>query len=286
MALLPKWLHGVRIVATCHSAEIAMAGKSKLSSAVLARCLQAADVNTANSRHTARLVWEISGEQAHVLPYGATVKIDAETLPANSEPFLLFSGRLIPRKGVRYLLEAMPRILERHPIKLVITGDGPLREPLQAQAEKLGLSRWVQFAGFVTNERLSELFRSCTAYVHPAIHDERGDTEGLGVVLIEALRNRKPVIASNVGGIVDVIKDGDTGLLVPEKDPEALAAAVVRVLNDPGEAARLGTQGFAYASEFFDWERITGQLERLYFAALAPDSTRVDATPAGLPTTP
>jgi glycosyltransferase involved in cell wall biosynthesis len=265
MVLLPKWLNGVRIVSSCHSAEIAMASKNRLSLAVLAACLRAADVNTANSSHTARLVREISGEDAHVVPYGATVKIQP---PSSSvEPFLLFSGRLIPRKGICYLLEAMPRILDSHPIKLIITGDGPLREALTAQAKKLGLSRWVEFAGFVTNERLGELFRTCTVYVHPAIYDDRGDTEGLGIVLIEALFNRKPVIASNVGGIVDVIKDGETGLLVPAKDPQALASAVVRVLNDPAEAMRLGTRGYAYASRFFDWERITDDIERLYFAA-------------------
>jgi phosphatidyl-myo-inositol dimannoside synthase len=265
MALLPKWLNGVRVVSTCHSAEIALAGKNKLSLAVLAGCLRAADVNMANSSHTARLVRQISGEHAHVVPYGATVKIEKPS--GSTESFLLFSGRLIPRKGVCYLLEAMPRILACHPIKLVITGDGPLREALTAQVKKLGLSRWVEFAGFVTNQRLGELFRTCTVYVHPAIYDERGDTEGLGVVLIEALFNHKPVIASSVGGIVDVIKDGETGLLVPAKDPQALASAVLRVLNDPAEAARMGTRGYAYASRFFDWERITDDIERLYFAA-------------------
>jgi glycosyltransferase involved in cell wall biosynthesis len=249
-----------------------MAGKNKFSLAVLAGCLRAADVNTANSSHTARLIREISGEHAHVVPYGATVQIDPAS--SNTEPFLLFSGRLIPRKGVCYLLEAMPRILERHPIKLVITGDGPLREALTAQAKELGLTRWVEFAGFVTNQRLGELFRTCTVYVHPAICDDRGDTEGLGVVLIEALFNRKPVIASDVGGIVDVIKNGETGLLVPEKDPQALASAVIRLLNDPAEAVRLGARGYAHAARFFDWERITDDLERLYFAAVKHSPAR------------
>jgi glycosyltransferase involved in cell wall biosynthesis len=281
MAFLPKWLNGVRIVATCHSAEIALASKSKLSTAVLARCLQAADMNTANSSHTARLVREISGEVAHVLPYGATIKI--EPASDSAVPFLLFSGRLIARKGVCYLLEAMQWIVESHPIKLIITGDGPERTPLAAQVEKLGLGDWIEFAGFVTNERLSELFRTCTIYVHPAIYDDRGDTEGLGVVLIEALLNRKPVVASNVGGIVDVIKDEDTGLLVPEKDPPALASAVLRLLGDPAEASRLGARGYAYASEFFDWELITDDLEQIYFGALEHSSTGQKAPPPNVP---
>lgn len=93
MAFLVKWLNGVRVVATCHSAEIAMASKSKLTTAVLARCLQAADVNTANSSHTAWLVREISGEIAHVLPYGSTVKIG----PASD----ISARRIFNREGHR-----------------------------------------------------------------------------------------------------------------------------------------------------------------------------------------
>ena len=108
----------------------------------------------------------------------------------------------------------------------------------------LGLGEIVRFAGFVSNEALSSLFQSCSIYVHPAIYDSKGDTEGLGVVLVEALSNRKPVVASEVGGIVDVIKDGQTGLLVPEKNPEAIAEAVLRLLNEPEFAQRLGEQGF------------------------------------------
>jgi glycosyltransferase involved in cell wall biosynthesis len=116
MVFLSKWLKGVRIVCTYHRAEITMARKNRLSLAVLAGCLRAADMNTANSSYTARLVREISGEHVHVVPYGATVKIEPPS--GRTEPFLLFSGRLIARKGVCYLLEAMPRILECHPIRL------------------------------------------------------------------------------------------------------------------------------------------------------------------------
>jgi glycosyltransferase involved in cell wall biosynthesis len=76
-----------------------------------------------------------------------------------------------------------------------------------------------------------------------------------------------------------VIKNGDTGLLVPEKDAVALAMAVLRVLNDPAEAGRLGARGYAYASEFFDWERITDELERFYFTALGLTLTRAEAAP-------
>jgi glycosyltransferase involved in cell wall biosynthesis len=266
MACGPAWLNRVKVVSSCHSAEIALAEQSKFSTWLLANCLRRSDAVTANSSHTAKLVYSISGITGEVIPYGATVRIDEQ--PASEGkgqlPLLLFSGRLIQRKGVDFLIRAMPRILTQRKVRLVVTGDGHYRSQWEKLSHELGVSHAVEFAGFVSNEKLSQLFRACTVYVHPAIYDDRGDTEGLGVVLIEALRNRKPVVASQVGGIVDVIKDGETGLLVPQKDPEALAEAVLRVLQDPALARRLGEQGYVYATEFFDWDRITDRLEAVY----------------------
>jgi glycosyltransferase involved in cell wall biosynthesis len=285
MACGPAWLNGVKVVSSCHSAEIALAAQSKLSTWLLANSLHRSDAVTANSSHTARLVHSISGINAEVIPYGATVRIDEQQASEGEgePPLLLFSGRLIQRKGVDFLIRAMPQILAKRKVRLVITGDGHSRGQWETLSRRLGVSDAVEFAGFVSNERLSRLFRTCTVYVHPAIYDDRGDTEGLGVVLIEALRNRKPVVASQVGGIVDVIKDAETGLLVPEKDCDALAAAVLRLLEDPALARRLGEQGYVYAAEFFDWDRITDRLEAVY-RRVCP-STRssqigADATPA------
>ena len=247
MALLPAWFNGVKVVSSCHSAELALASRSKLSTRILSACLRRSDAVTANSAHTANLTHKMTGVGPAVIPYGATVQIDESALPLaphpDEVPLLLFSGRLIARKGVDFLLQAMPLILAKRKVRLVITGDGHCRASWEILAFVLGISDSVEFAGFVSKERLSELFRSCSVYVHPAIYDERGDTEGLGVVLIEALRNKKPVVASKVGGIVDVIQNERTGLLVPEKTPGALAQAVLRLLDDSALAARLGEAG-------------------------------------------
>lgn len=265
MSILPACLSGVKVISSCHSAEIALAAQSKVSTRILAACLRRSDGVTANSSHTAGLIKKTSGVDAEIIPYGATVRIESiPSPPPEQVPLLLFSGRLIERKGVPFLLEAMPLILARQKVRLVITGDGHCRDQWEDLSRHFQIEDHVEFAGFVSNERLSELFRSCTVYVHPAIYDDRGDTEGLGVVLIEALRNRKPVVASRVGGIPDVIKHESTGLLVPEKDPKALASAVVRLLENPELARRLGEAGCAYASRYFDWESITDRLEALY----------------------
>jgi glycosyltransferase involved in cell wall biosynthesis len=266
MALLPAWLRDVKVVSSCHSAEFALAAKSKLSTSLLALSLRKPDIITANSTHTANLVSGVVQRKAEIIPWGATVKVEPSARPAAQTmiPLLLFSGRLVERKGVNFLLRAMPAILAKREVRLVITGDGDYRREWEDLAVKLGLNGMVTFTGFVTNEKLSSLFRSCSVYVHPAIYDSRGDTEGLGVVLVEALTNRKPVVASRVGGIVDIIKDGETGLLVPEKDPEAIAKTVLRLLENPDYAQRLGEQGCAYATDYFNWDRIMDQYEAIY----------------------
>lgn len=196
----------------------------------------------------------------------------------NTVPTLLFCGRLIQRKGIDVLLRAMPTILAERQVQLVITGEGDRKAEWQELALDLALGDQVRFAGFVSDEELANLYQTSDLYVHPAIFDDKGDTEGLGVVLSEALAHKLPVVASGVGGIVDVIKDEKTGLLVAEKDEAALAAAVLRVLGDEVLAQRLGEEGLKHVQEFFDWERSTREMLALY-----QDLSKAEASLASLP---
>ena len=165
---------------------------------------------------------------------------------------------------MEYLLRAVPRVLARHPAEFVITGDGDQRARLEAMARTLGLGDSVRFVGFLSNEQLEAEYASCDIWVNPAIVDDRGDTEGLGVGAIEAYIHHKPVVASAVGGIPDAVRDGVTGLLVPEKDETRLAEAILEFLDNPARAAEMAAAGFRFAQEQFDWERITQRLEGLY----------------------
>ncbi|NNC90261.1 MAG: glycosyltransferase family 4 protein [Akkermansiaceae bacterium] len=272
-AVLPKWLLGVKVVAMCHGAELAIARRSGVVRRVLGWLLRRADLCCANSSHTAAELRRVSGREAVITPYGATVEARGPGHRSTGGiPMLLFCGRLIQRKGIDVLLRAMVQILGEKEVRLVITGEGDRKAEWQALSAELGLENSVRFAGFVSDGELAILYATCDVYVHPAIFDDNGDTEGLGVVLIEALAHRKPVVASAVGGIVDVIVDGETGLLVPEKDEAALAQAILRVLEDQDLAFEMGCKGFARVKRFFDWERITDQTVNLFASLVAPAS--------------
>ena len=188
--------------------------------------LRQADLLLANSSDTAQRIEILSGRHAAVLPFGTTVQkgtkpndsspddsspqdADAGSVPSagngsatssrNGVPRVLFTGRLIQRKGVEYLLRAIPHVLAHRPAEFIITGDGDQRARLESLACSLHLDGAVRFLGFVSNEQLGAEYSSCDVWVNPAIIDDNGDTEGLGVGAIEAYTYRKPVVASAVG---------------------------------------------------------------------------------------
>jgi glycosyltransferase involved in cell wall biosynthesis len=179
-------------------------------------------------------------------------------------PTLLFTGRLIQRKGVEFLVESLPHILAKRKVRLVITGDGDRRDGIAALVRRLGLEDVVDLLGFVSQERLRELYASSDVYVLPAVYDDGGDTEGLGVPLIEAALHGLPIVATGIGGIIDVVRDRETGLWAPERDPLGIANAVLEVLEDPDLASSLGEAAREYAQERFAWSRITDDLMEVY----------------------
>ena len=126
------------------------------------------------------------------------------------------------------------------------------------------MKRRVRFAGVISDDALNQYYASCSFLVLPAVIDEKGDTEGLGVVLLEAMSCGKPVIASNVGGITDIVVDRKNGFLVPPAEPEALAAAIKRMAKDRKLRKALGRAALKTVDEKFNWDKIVGDLIRLY----------------------
>jgi glycosyltransferase involved in cell wall biosynthesis len=272
MGQVARLFSGAALVIMSHGAEFSLARRKRWVLPFLRQSLRAADLRISNSSDTGRMVEECCGKPCNVLPYGTTVQSKEKELPPNPLPRVLFTGRLIERKGLEYLLEAIPKILQKQKAEFVITGNGDQREKLERIHKELNLGDSVKFLGFVSNEQLAEEYAKCDIWVNPAITDSWGDVEGLGVGSIEAYSYFKPVVACAVGGIPDTVRNGTTGYLVPEKNSDALANAIIDLLENPEKRREFGKAGFKFAQKTFSWSRITNDLEELYSIAQVQSS--------------
>ncbi|MBW4615768.1 MAG: glycosyltransferase family 4 protein [Desmonostoc vinosum HA7617-LM4] len=269
MALPASKLLGIPMVFSFHGAELLLANRFGFVAHILRWMTPMSAVVTANSSFTKGLICKLYDGPVDIIPYGMTIEAKpSKQRPPGADPRILFVGRLDERKGLRYLLAALPTVLTHQPVQLRIVGKGILESEIKAQCTALGLDHVVEFLGFVTKEQLADEYASCDIFVLPAIIDSKGDTEGLGIVMIEALAHEKPVIASAVGGIVDVIHSSETGLLVPQKDPSMLAEAIVTLLSHPEQAHEMGRRGFQDVQSRFSWSRITPLWQQTFSEAL------------------
>ncbi len=244
---------------------------------LLRRIVRGSDAVTAISSYTAaKLAAAVPGVRPAVIPFGAATEPHAVADPVRDSRRggfeLLFVGRLVERKGVEVLLDAMARLPAD--VELRIVGEGPEGDALRAQVERLDLEDRVTFEGYIHQDALERSFASCDALVLPAVVDAKGDTEGLGVVLLEAMSYGKPTIASRAGGIVDIVRAGSNGLLVPPGDAGALAEAIAALRGDPERAETLGAQGRKDVRREFSWEVILDRLTAVYEEVTA-DSRRL-----------
>lgn len=274
MALPASILLGIPMVFSFHGAELLLVHKFGFVADILRWLLPMVKGVTANSSFTLGLIRKLYSGPVTVIPYGLTIEAKPpKTRQPGEVPKLLFAGRLIERKGLKYLLEALPLVLAEQPVRLRVVGKGDYEQEIKAQCSEMGLDAVVDFLGFVSKEELADEYASCDIFVLPAIVDSKGDTEGLGIVMIEALAHEKPVVASAVGGIGDVILSGTTGLLVPEKDPYALAQAILTLLSDPNRAEQMGRKGLQDVQARFNWSRIIPMWQKVFAAALGRSSS-------------
>ncbi len=254
-----------RIFATFYGLEIRWL-KKKFPFLVkpFAYLINRADVITAISNHTAGELKGIVKKGIPIIPFSITVESQINSI--SDENFVLFVGRHVERKGVHILIEAFRMIHKEIPHNVVIVGDGPKRKNWEKMTQDYRLGERIKFTGWVSKEDLHNYYRTCSFFVLPAIYDKHGDTEGLGVVMIEAMSYSKPVIASNVGGITDVVINGHNGILVKDNDPDALAKAIKELAHNKELSNKLGANAKKTIDERFNWDKIVSKLIGLYEA--------------------
>lgn len=191
-----------------------------------------------------------------------------EALPSTAPFDILYVGALEPKKGVDHLLDALviaaPRLGEW---RCTLIGHGPDAARLRARAAELGLGARVAFAGMQPFEQVAAAYRGASVCVAPSVIGPSGRQEGIPNVMIEALAYQRPAITTAISGIPELIRDGDTGLLVPPGDPQALAAALLRVRDDPAAALAMARRGRAHVAAGFDLAVNARRQIDLFFAA-------------------
>ena len=220
-------------------------------------------VHIAISRGLARYLAEKEGfaeDEFQIVHYGIRAK-DEPSSRGDDVPRLLCVGRLIPVKGHIVLLRALAQARARVPeLRLDLAGHGPLEPALRAYVRELRLTDAVRFLGFVSP--VQKAIEDAAVVVVPSLG------EGFGMVALEALERARPVIASDVGGLPEIVEHDVTGLVVPAGDAEALADALVALAADPDRAVAMGRAGRERALTAFRQEQCTEATERLYLDAL------------------
>jgi glycosyltransferase involved in cell wall biosynthesis len=236
-----------------------------------------ADTLTATGLHLATETARLAPRHTPVtvIPYGVDLQRFApETSPPQShspsamddQVVIGTVSRLSVEKGVRYLIEAFgalhTRLGER--VRLRIAGEGPERRRIEALVRRLHLEAAVELLGEIEHDAVPAFLRGLDIFVMPSIY------EGFGVAAVEASATGLPVVASNVHGIPDVVRDGKTGILVPAEDVPALVQALDKLIEDAALRRSLGRAGRDYVAARYDWRQNTRQMDLLYERVINP----------------
>lgn len=248
---------------TLLTTRVAMTHETAGADTLLGRSLRAADWVTANSSamlsDLRRLVPGIENRSSLVYNGLEMPFIEPAPLPF-APPVLLCLGRLVEDKGFDLVIAAMPALLEEWPeLRLIIAGDGPAGSDLERQARALGVAGAIEFTGWVQPETVPELVNLATLVIVPSRWQE-----AFGLVALEAAQMARPVVATRVGGLPEVVAHGETGSIVEPEDVESLARAVLYLLADSGRATTVGRNARRRARGRFAWEVHVEAYDALY----------------------
>lgn len=261
-------LFNIPVVVTAHAADVFT------NNLIMRWCnllvIKYASFITVNSQATKKALvdYRTTTTPISIIPMGVDVKVfkyKRNKRILNTNKIILFVGRLEEKKGIIYLLEAFSQVLQTEPLAhLLIIGQGSQEHELRELSQKMRLDAQITFMGEVSNKKLPLYYSLADVFVAPSIRDKDGDTEGLGVVILEAMACGIPVVASRIGGITDIIEHNKNGLLIAPKNIAQLASAIIQLLKEKGLGGRLTTNARAGIEQIFDWRVIARQFEGIY----------------------
>ena len=210
-------------------------------------------------------------ERIHVHYSGIdTAKFAFRERPSNDQEVRIFTvGRLTEKKGIEYSIKAVAKLASRYPaIRYTIAGEGPLRSPLEDLIHKLGMEKHIHLAGSLPSEEISELMNQTHIFILVSVTAQDGDQEGMPVSLMEAMATGLPVISTQHSGIPELVQDGISGFLVPERDVDTLAEKCEYLISHPQRRAEMGRAGRKFIEENFEISKLNRELVELYTRSL------------------
>jgi glycosyltransferase involved in cell wall biosynthesis len=277
--LLPQGLLAqqlkVRYLVTSHGGDLFGLRGALLTSfkrKVAASCSAMTVVSSAMKAEALRL--NLNARKIEVLPMGVDLS-DRFTVDPHAErdaDSILFVGRLVPKKGLKHLVDALPDIVRQRPsVTLTIAGFGPEEPALKAQASNLGIEAYIRFLGAMSQGELPALYRRASVFVAPFVRDDTGNQEGLPVVMMEAIGCGCPVVVGDVAGVTDLLGDFAHDVCVNPNDKGALATAVLDVLAHPEDAGMRAAKIRAAVVDKVDWHRIATAYATLIEGCISDD---------------
>ena len=191
---------------------------------------------------------------------------------------ILTVARLVEKKGVAYGIRAVANLVKKYPhLEYQIVGDGYLRDKLHGLIEKLKVAGHIKLVGWKRQEEVMNLLESSDLLLAPSVASKNGDEEGIPVVIIEALGGGLPVVSTYHAGIPEVVEDGQSGFLVPERDVEALAKKLQAFIEQPALRSEMGRKGRKFVEEHYEIEALNNRLARIYERLLGRGSAMIVA---------
>ena len=236
------------------------------------------DLYTANTRFAASRAVQLGcpPERIAILPESLDIgrfSFAERRLAPREEIRILTVARLVEVKGVEYGIRAVAQLAPRHPaLRYQVAGDGPLRQSLEALARRLNVADRVEFLGGQPYDRLVEFYARAHIFLLPGVVARNGSVEAQGLVLAEAQASGLPVLATQAGGIPESVLDGQSAILVPPRDVDALADRLAYLIEHPDLWPTMGRAGRAYVEERYDIDRLNDRLVEIYKAVLAGQS--------------
>jgi glycosyltransferase involved in cell wall biosynthesis len=259
-AVLTKLLFKVPYVVCGHGDDVysSWSFKKPISKIVFSN----ADAVIALTSHMKKEMQKLCLRHVHVIPNGIDVKkfnINKDEKISMNTKTILFVGRLNKIKGVEYLIQAVSIIRNNYNVKLIIIGDGEEKNVLKELADNLNLSDCICFTGLIDNDKIPEHMTQVDIFVLPSL------SEGLPVVILEAMASGLPIVATNVGGLPDILEDGVNGFLVEPGNPEQLAEKIALLLMDNILRKKMSETNRKETKKY-DWCYVVEQFEEVYFS--------------------